>query len=1061
MQNQHADPHAQASQIAFSDDVLDHFDQVCRNLQDPHRHKEAAQTFEQIFQRPDVISLAQAAIHRRLVGANSNPDDPVILHALSLIRRTKRKDSSIMNYLIQGIEHSKENSEVKRAFLRTCAEVYWGYLLKDGGEFLRQTCTTARNGSTEKSQEAGELLYQMMVASFNAEAADRELLNKSNHVFITSELPVLVFDTAFAMVTKSVQQNDFPSSLKVTSLLNAVLNLFQDDFTRDDGVKGRRTPSIRLNKHWDRERKFFPRLLEILFSIYGTISESNVADPSYSRHTVYGCIEFFGCLHSDGFTDNLYGQMITTLVDGINNLQWDKAVSLDESYSYASVWEGISRACGLEDCFVILGEERMKLFVAGSIRIIKLGIAVPLDAENACHAEECRQLILETWAKFCTERHRGDSYSHYLKSFAKEIVFAFLERLLHIDKDLGDNANFESREYRDDLEDTSIEDASFQSAAKVIRIVSNDVAGPIFGELTKISQEVLRIAKGKHPPTNLYDFLEQICGLVKLSGCSLADDFVGQTTTIPEVLVHSFQTNGAPNSGAHSVVQILLQGLLSAAEIDLTIIGAKSPHCDEASPRVAACIADALSTVSTTYLVNKNQADLAEAMVGGLDFAFRARGISMQYGVNNILKRGFEPEVAKASSKLLVALSEASNNPRYTPLDSSIGWQELLNMDIAILVSLPLISIRNISLSLAKTCGDDVVPKMLMPAVVLLNTACQPKQAAADGAERTIAALNVLWGAGLVPKNVQIHSFLAETVRNDSGIIPRIHSHFADTRPEVGHVILETVTAFAKSILFANITSKVRSIFVQSCLQLICAHCETIRRRGSNEEETTVEDITIMLGLCELLVSHEIEAEAAFKTMDCISRIMSHNMVLYPRVLEAYIQLTTSLIRMYAPILSSIPESLKDHILKSLKIALNSYSAELQSKGLEALSIFVEHTSSDSSSMLDHSMREFLHLILDGLVRNAFQLYSASLALLAIVHFNKERSWVESAGQELINKQPSFGPLLAKIVPAATAASKKGALKGMTTPGNPNMRRNARSEFAEHVRQVVIECSQL
>ena len=248
-------------------------------------------------------------------------------------------------------------------------------------------------------------------------------------------------------------------------------------------------------------------------------------------------------------------------------------------------------------------------------------------------------------------------------------------------------------------------------------------------------------------------------------------------------------------------------------------------------------------------------------------------------------------------------------------------------------------------------------------------------------------------------------------------------------------------------------------MFADSCVELIRAQSRLLRTRRplDVEESLTASDLTIMLKLLEKLVDEGMTSKTTFVTMSDILAAMSESLLTYPGLPEAYFQFVSMAVWRYASQLSSLPDAVKAQLISSLKLAINSYNTAVQNKGLEALSIFAEHSKTDVSGLLDASMREFLLLLLEGILSDAFQLYSASVALLAILFYNEGRGWLEDAGKELLEKRASLGPVLHKIVVAANQAKSNGAFEPTLNTVNRKRKRDARSGFVDSVRKIVLE----
>lgn len=783
---------------------------------------------------------------------------------------------------------------------------------------------------------------------------------------------------------------------------------------------------------------------------------------------------------------------LSTILNGMNEQGWSGSVLGPVRLAYAEVWRRVSCAHGLTNV-ERLPSNFIDTFTKDTCHQMSVMLLRPLSTEDPIDDDfsmDVIDLLLETWANLALQGDDGASANcHPLSSSIEQVILYFMRMQL---RTTGDNANAARAgatqalpDLEEDLgfDDSSIDDSRLSVAAILTRFVLDKVVDALAQSLLQAAEKVFMWPRG-HTSVNglpLDMYQEDLFFLIRLTSAVLTDEAKGEYPSVPTQFLpfHDNIANGLAKSVRHA--HTLLTSLFKVAEMESRMLGERGVQCDEASPRVASALLQALGRIVRTYLapLNIESAALTFDVAGGEEVVKQGRTCSFMKAMEGLTQRGFEDDVSEAAGDVLWSLAAASKT--YTELMEYGTWTQIVQVGVQTLQTLAPRALEDVGKSLTMVLGDVVAEQLLIPVYGCLQTFCQSHNGVANDAERTIAMLNLVRGASksdiLGDRTRQTLRIFLET---PDGVAASCMKSFGQTRPDVSRVVM----GLADDIVFSTLGScneNDATKLLKDVLSLIKMHAEIIKL---HTEDLTLEELGCNVEEILSILTHILDeqmmdvGEACFYGLSTLLTVMNENVLDIPSVNRCFFSFVAQLVCAHAEKLILLPRDFCGKIIQSIDMQRASFDASSERKALEAIMSLARTrvmmltrgeqqqssaaVSADSIAIIDSGLQKYLVGIFGAIANGSAHtsnLDAAADALLPLAHIDEGSfsqaspiAAFEKVGQALVESSGNNSELGAAVMQLALAASEAGAACGLSGPSaNANSNDNSNANHSQQI----------
>ncbi len=771
--------------------------------------------------------------------------------------------------------------------------------------------------------------------------------------------------------------------------------------------------------------------------------------------------------------------LLRHMLSGVEGQHWISSDDSSERVAYAEVWRQVSSSHGLQG-LTVFGEEVFKTFANNTCEELRRNSELLLSAsqDDLLGIMDITDLLLETWATFAYEcSNAGPQVGQVLEPLIGKVFVEYVEmavRSAHMEKLPAGSVSCGLAEELEE-EDMGFDDASAEesrkiAAAALARFSLIEATRVLVGFLENRCEKAFF---GQNSATSADSSMasivqEDVYFLIELIAAVLADSCSGELPSVPDAIMGHMSASTTDTSKVCG--HTLFSSLIRASSSETRLLEQKGVHCDEASPRVGRAFLGAFERIARTYLVPSEKPEEAFAVIGGEEFAIQAREYSLTKAMQALQGRFFEPEVAEAASSLLQTL--AGGSKKYTDVQTSAVWKELLNSSIESFQRLTPAAVEGIAIALTTVLGDAVAENLVVPASRSLVSLISAQTLLPDAAERCIVSINLLKGVARC-QNVGPKSLcaLAESMALE-GNVARSAIFFQPARFDVmwSAILLADDVLFGRLSLISNEDAQQ---LLSNAMYLIHQHTVSLLKNG---DRIPLEDAVIGIERILQLLQHILDesppasmAEYLFRGLSSLLPCMSDSFLEYPMIKKSYFDFIAGLVSRYPQPVLSLPFDLCYKILQSLKMELFCQDSSSERRSLQAVgSLAKEFAAKDllheNTSRMETELAGLLESILTSLARgSAFtdNVAAASETILPLIYLKGPGSQqhFEAIGNKLIaegGNQSEMVEILNALRDRATAASVWHGFKNQPVPQGSTrppviMRRLATKEFKEAV----------
>lgn len=1078
------------------------FEQACRDVQVPATRIPAEESIKSFTRHPDAISIALALVqHTTLPAARFHAATAlrtVALDSWDSLTPAQRYGASSLRYQLVNFSVSTLSLSTfeRNALLRTAAvfarRAYLEEPADDRNRFFSLVCETAANPdpAAAHSAMAATELIEFLGSEFMITDASRStsLMQRQVHIqarvqFAAPQghlISLLKASLASLSVALTVPGH-FPMNMpefdaRVLPALDTVLRVLATDLAKIQANPTADAPvdlyaeatsgeesleavviSAFAGEEWVEIIDQLPTILRLCLII--TSYHNRVGSPDEEPRTIPKATQVLTAVSAVSQrsyrTEEDAGQILQTMVDGMNEQGWAKSQLGVMKLAYAEVWRRISCAHGIMTV-AKLGRTYLEVFTKDTCQVLDaaaLSLAALEPDEEDVFSDDVIDVLLETWANISLQADDGvKSTEHPLTPQIEEVVLHCRKLWIKssLENEPGANLHIPDEEEDMGFEDRSFAEAHLASAAVLLRFVLNKMAPMLAESLRQLADFVFQWGSGQSKKTTLpLDiFQEDLYFLIQLTCAVLADDAKGEHPSVPLQFLSPVPINGQRKPPLNA--KILLSALFDVAQQESDLLDARGVHSDEASPRIGAAILDALTRITRTYLVpvslDESSTRTAFEVIGGIEIVTAGRAGSLKKALEGLSTRGFESDVAESAATLLCALSLGA--PLYRDIRDSHIWHTLLQAGADDYQRLPATAIRLVGKCLTKVLGDVVADRLLLPAYKALQSIYDVREREADAPERAIATVNLLRGAAMCANvGPRTRSALLLAIRAPDGIAVTCAKSFGRSRPDVGRSLIALADDIVNSCLIHLSHDDARDL-VRNAIAIIKLYCEVISRHVSETSRdelcNDVQEVICLLSSILVEGSEFDVGEACYVGLSALFPILTEDMLAIPSVCAMIFGLTTDLTIRHPEWLPRIPADMCEIILHLIDLQRQSVDLKLERRSLEAVASLARSRSrhpepGPSSKPVDSALLKLLRMIFMDIASGdayAGNIDASADALLALIHVRHEgpASAFEEIGQELLSQAENDPTLRTAIQELAHSAARAGGAFGFNRP---------------------------
>lgn len=1097
--------------MAVADPALvNAFEVACRDAQVASTRPAAEAALHRLAASPDAVPVALAV-------AESTSSPVARFHAAAALRAAARDTWSALSlshrygphslrYWLVNLVFSKPTllPFERVALLRVAAFLARRSFLEesvpDRDLFFSSLCDstlapdTPHHASVAASELIDLLIDEFLAPSLSsAPAVEREILARARHMFtspaghmvrlfraVTATLAHLCSMDAASLTSPSFEARAVPVLSAIYRVVSADFHYTQPNVHSEQLLEdGLSSPSDSLevvviysfsDSKWASFVDDMPALLRMCFVMTASqIAVQNDCESDVLAKAMQIIIAISAISKSSYRTQDVRRNVLTSVMQGINEQKWCSSSIGAVRLAYAEVWRRISCAHGLESVGSV-NDNFLEVFTKDTCEEMKsaaVRLAQP-DGDEDVFSMDVSDMLLETWANLALQADDGSSITeHKLCPNIERVVYHFIRMSLRAS---GEAAAVYSNSSHTDVdedfgfEDTSLDDSRLSVAAILTRFVLPKTVPAIAQSLLQATESVFSWtpAQAQHAKMPLHLYQEDLYFLIRFTCAILADEAKGEYPSIPIQFMPPVYPNHTKN--AHDAYQnppiharSLISVLMQVAEKETNLINRLGVHCEQASPRVASSLLNTLCRICRTYLVpvatSSPQPSFQEIV--GQPFIDLSINCCFVKALEAISRRAFETDIAESAALLLSTL--AARASIYPIIRESQVWHNLLRAGAEAYQTLPPTAVQDIGRSLTSVLGDVVAERLLIPAYKSMNDFADVRHVSADAADRAIATVYLLRGAAKCDNvGVATKQTLLRSLQTPEGVVASCAKAFGKVRPDVGRALINLADDIVYSCHSILLEDEER-ILLSNILKLIKLHTDIV---ASQMNELSIDelscDIEDIISLLSRILDEDISAdygEVCFFGLSTVLPLISDAALALPSVSLSFFRFITNLVFRQPEKLSFLPPDLCRKILHTIDVQRGSLNVGSERRGLEAIAalatteLMSDGKKGPSSTVVQAALRGFLTAIFNGIASGSAHMTNMDAAADAIlpllmVNSTGSISMLEELGQALLVSSGNSSDVRQALQELNACASEAGAIYGPDIDKYAPMERN-------------------